>query len=205
MNSETRFVELLSLLLPYLIVTGVIAIIWIVNDNQNISAQWDFQQELLPEQYWRFFSYAFTSINLYQALLNIGALFLLLYFFRYNLSSPYTLGAWTISIIVASYGCYLYAPSLEQYSGMSAGLHGLFLYLCLRNRLPLILPALLISKVIIEQTSTFQQSEFALAVQEALVYTPSHEMHLWGIIGGMISYLIIRTIVIIRVFIEINE
>ena len=91
--------------------------------------EWQFDRELIEQgQYWRLLSGHLVHANASHWALNMAGLALVAFFFsRYGTLLQW-LGVLILSALFAGLGCYLLEPQVQVAVGLSAVLHGLFLY-----------------------------------------------------------------------------
>ena len=143
-------------------------------------------------QYYRLLTAHLVHTNFNHALMNlVGLLLIWSIAFRYISLRDWWLTL-LLSAVVVSVGLVLFNPDIQWYRGLSGVLHGLLFVVILKARqLPGILKFVallgLVIKIVLEQTQTgLWQSEQLIG---AVVIV---DAHLYGLIGGLVSYVVIR-------------
>jgi len=143
-------------------------------------------------QVWRLLSGHFFHTNGYHLLLNLAALVLLWALHGQFYTKKNYLFLFFCSTITCSFGLYFFSVELIQYVGLSGALHGIFIFGALfdikaKDKTGYLLFFGAWIKIIHEQV--YGASSDVINLIEANVAV---DAHLWGAVGGMLSFLIIH-------------
>jgi rhomboid family GlyGly-CTERM serine protease len=179
---------------------------WIVQQNNALDTSLRYDRELLTGEFWRSFSYIFVHTNTTHFLLNASALVAMFVLFRPAFRSSVWFMVFILCSVSSSLGLYIFNPSVGWLVGMSGPLHGLLVYTLLRAHAHWSLPLILAFKLAIEQIPTLQSLVGLDYTSELINAEVVVDSHLWGAIGGIIVFLMIRSIVWFRLAKELaNE
>lgn len=191
--------------LPIAMLLAVMAIMLTFIGDSQYEEQLRYQRALFSEQPWRLLTHAFIHINYQHFLLNASALALLFFLFNEAFKSFAWLIALTGSAIISATGLYFTSPDVEWCVGLSGALHGLIVYALLRTKAhPLWLFAI-IGKIIAEQLPQLKDTDFLALTESFISATVVVDAHLWGAVGGLLLFILLRGLVWAKVLIEINS
>lgn len=147
---------------------------------------------ILDGQLFRIFTGHFVHTNTYHGLVNLIGLVLIGYLSSYHMGAKDWWLGLLFSTLLVSGGLLLFDPQLQWYRGLSGVLHGIAVLLILKARqMAGIMRALillgLVVKLILEQSqSGFWSSEQLLGAPVIV------DAHLFGVVGGIVSYMVLQ-------------
>lgn len=150
------------------------------------------RQSILDGQVYRLLTAHLVHTNIYHALLNLAGLILVWALAcRYIAQHEWWL-ALCLSAVMVSVGLILFNPDIQWYRGLSGILHALLVVSVLRARqLPILVRGVILLTLVMKVA--FEQNQNGFWQSEQLIGAPViADAHLYGLLGGVISYLIIR-------------
>ncbi|MDH5446166.1 MAG: rhombosortase [Gammaproteobacteria bacterium] len=143
-------------------------------------------------EFYRLLTGHLVHTNLYHSFVNLAGLVLIGVLSRYHMTARDWWFGLFISFVAVSAGLLLFDPQVQWYRGLSGVLHGIMVLLILKARqlagfLRLIILAGLLVKIILEQLQIgFWQSDELIGAPVIV------NAHLYGIVGGLMSYLVLH-------------
>lgn len=150
------------------------------------------RQSILEGQLHRLLTAHLVHTNIYHTLMNLLGL-ILIWSIACRYISPHE---WWLSLLllglIVSIGLVLFNPDIQWYRGLSGILHGLLLVAVLKARqlsglVKTVILLVLVLKVLHEQNQSSLWQSAELIGAPVIV-----DAHLYGLLGGLMSYLIIR-------------
>ncbi len=198
LNSATHFHLNLALAM---FIAGVL----LLSLDQSLTPIWQFERSSFYHNQWQSISHGIVFQSYQQLSINVLALLLIAYFFSNAFKSVWWLIVLIASIMSSAYGVFFYHPDTEILLGLTAGLHGLFIYAVLRTRRSLAWLGLLILKLFIDLNYA-SLPDFLLGNFLIVAFQPMNfAANIWGIAGGFFLFGIARTLTLITVIIELNK
>ena len=154
---------------------------------------------------WQSVTHALVHLNTQHLVINCLALFCIYLLFPEGFKSTKWIIALLVSAIVSSAGLYLFSPAIDWCVGLSGALHGLMVYVMLRARANVLWMLALAGKIILEQTTLSEQFDVANLTANLIQHNVVVDAHLWGAIGGLLFFGIVRSVTMISVIVEINR
>jgi rhomboid family GlyGly-CTERM serine protease len=159
---------------------------------ESLPGLWDFVREDLEHgAYWLLFSHALAHTNHFHLLLNLAGIVLLWALHGEYYSTRLIVLSYLFIVPFSALGVWWLSPHIDNYVGLSAYLHGLFVIgACKDIAFKKITGSVLLLglgiKLYLEQIS---DDDSTARLIEANV---AHDAHIYGAVGGLLFYLILR-------------
>ncbi len=140
---------------------------------------------IIDAQYWRLLTHSLVHTNTPHLLLNISGALLLWALHGEYYNSKTLFGLFSFSAIFSSGLVWLFAPHIDNYMGLSAVLHGLFVYGACQDLLTRRLSGVLLLgglsvKLYLEQVQGASQTA------DLINATVAYDAHIYGAIAGLL-------------------
>ena len=176
---------------PWLLLSLLIIISLFVGEHSLSQLQYQ-RQAIMDGQVYRLITAHLVHTNNYHVLLNLTGLIFIGVLAQFQLGQRDWWLTLLVSALIVSVGLILFNPELQWYRGLSGVLHGVAIVLILKARqlagfIRAIVLIALTTKIVLEQL------HIGLWQSEQLIgSTVIVDAHLYGVIGGLVSYMILQ-------------
>ncbi len=197
--------DTLARVIPFTAMVALLGLMVYLLQDAGYEQSLRYQRSLFFDEPWRLLTHSLVHANYQHLLLNGSALVLMFALFSEAFNSLAWVFVLAVSAVLSATGLYYLSPDVDWCIGLSGALHGLLVYVLLRVNASIVWLIALAAKVIAEQMPQLEELPWHGVTESFIDVAVVVDAHLWGAIGGLLLFILIRTVTWLNVVIEINR